>query len=293
VELSWFTKLKITAAVTAGVVVIGLLAWPLVAPPEPFGVVSVFAGGISFNHALALAGLAFLTGLLACLLSWPYGRQIGMLAVPAGLAVWAVRSGSMTNLVSLNAAASRRQAIFTAFEWEPLFWLAIVAVGFLGTLLGYKIQSKFASHKEEQDSKTGILIAAVALVSSVLIAQFCIKILAQDVRIDSFVAQPLVGQIVFAVLVSFGLAAFIVKVFLNAGYLWPIIASAFVTFFVSTVYVNQEMLQRLVQHYPPVFSPNAVIAILPVQMVALGTLGSIAGYWMAVRYSYWRQHPMQ
>lgn len=292
-ELSWFTRLKITAAVTAGVVVIGFLAWPLVAPPEPFGVVSVFIGGISFNHALALAGLAFLTGLLACLLSWPYGRQIGMLAVPAGLAVWAVRSGSMANLVSLNAAADRRQAIFTAFEWEPLFWLTIVAVGFLGTLLGYKIQSNFTSHKEEQNPKTGILIAAVALVSSVLIAQFFIRILAQDVRMDSFVGQPIVGQIVFAVLVSFGLAAFIVKVFLNAGYLWPIIASAFVTLFVSTVYVNQEMLQRLVQHYPPVFFPNAVIAILPVQMVALGTLGSIAGYWMAIRYNYWRQHPMQ
>ncbi|GAI88636.1 unnamed protein product, partial [marine sediment metagenome] len=27
-----------------------------------------------------------------------------------------------------------------------------------------------------------------------------------------------------------------------------------------------------------------------VQMVALGTLGSIAGYWMGIRYDFWRKH---
>jgi hypothetical protein len=55
-------------------------------------------------------------------------------------------------------------------------------------------------------------------------------------------------------------------------------------------YVKQSTLQRLAQEWPVVFFPNAVISILPVQIVAFGTLGSITGYWLAVRYNYWRKH---
>ena len=74
-ELSWLMKLRIIAAVAVGAVLIGFLAWPLAQPPEPFDVVSIpgFAGSV------ALAGLAFLVGLIAYFLSWPYGREIGIL----------------------------------------------------------------------------------------------------------------------------------------------------------------------------------------------------------------------
>jgi hypothetical protein len=49
----------------------------------------------------------------------------------------------------------------------------------------------------------------------------------------------------------------------------------------------------LVQNWPAAFFPNSVISILPIQMVAFGTLGSVAGYWMAIRYEYWRKHEMK
>jgi len=310
VELSWLMKLRIAAAAAAGVILIGFLAWPLVAPPGPFGAVSVVTGDMNFGGAITLAGLAFLAGLLAYFLSWPYGREIGILAVPAGLAIWAVRSGNMASLIQsratlagqqqqqIIATVARRQDLFAALKWEPLFWLAIIAVGFAGVLVGSRIRSKHGPDEAEKkaNSKANIYLnAAVALVGSGLIAQFCIGILAQDVRIfddklGSVVAQPTVGQIVFAVFVSFGLAAFVVKRFLDAGYIWPIIAGAFVTVFAITTYVKQDMLQHLVQHCPAAFFPNVVISILPVQMAAFGALGSIAGYWMAVRCNYSRKH---
>ncbi len=306
-ELSLQMKLRIAAAAAAGVGLIGFLAWPLAEPPEPFGAVSVLAlhqsgaglvGGMSFGGAITLAILAFLAGLLAYFLSWPYGREIGVLAVPAGLAVWAVRCGDMAGLTQLNPTLAQRQGLFAAIKWEPVFWLAIVAAGFAGVLLGRKISASPNPNNPEKkaDSKSNIYLkAAIAVVGSGLIAQFCIGIFAQDIRVfdnklGSLVAQPAVGQIVFAVLVSFGIAAFIVKKFLNASYIWPIIASAFVTVYVVTTYARQDVLQYLVKSWPTVFFPNAVISILPVQIVAFGTLGSIAGYWLAVRYNYWREH---
>ena len=179
--------------------------------------------------------------------------------------------------------------------------MALVAAGFLGTLLGRTISAKKAgpnkTQKKSNPLKNIYLKPVLALVGSGLIAYFCIGLLAQDIRIfdsklGSVVAQPAVGQIVFAVLVSFGIAGFVVKKFLNAGYIWPIISSAFITLFAVSTYVKHDILQHLIQYWPAVFFPNAAAAVLPVQMAAFGTLGSIWGYWLAVRYDYWRKHEL-
>jgi hypothetical protein len=287
-------KLRIAAAVAVGVVLIGILAWPLAAPAEPFGAVSVPA----FGGAITLVVLAFSAGFIGYFISWPHGREIGILAVPSGLAIWAVRCGNMADLMRVNPTLAQRQAVFAALKWEPIFWLAIVAAGFGGVLLGQKIRLKPEPSKNEEKSKSEssvYLNAIIALVGSVLIAQFCLRIFAQDVRIfdprlGSVMAQPAIGQVVFAVLVSFGIAAFIFKKFLNVSYIWPIAASALVTGFAITTYLKQDILQYLIGQHPAAFFCNAVTSVLPVQMVAFGTLGSIAGYWLAVRYSHWRKH---
>jgi len=298
-ELSLLMRLRIAAAVATGVVLIGILAWPLAASSEPLA--AVRAGDIGPGGAITLVVLAFLTGFIAYFVSWPHGREIGILAVPSGLAIWGVRSGSMTTLMQLNPTAAQRQALLTTFKWDSIFWLVIVAAGFAGVLLGQKILSspRPAEKQKKSDSKPAqYLNAIIALVGSALIAQFCIRIFAQDVkvfdnRLGSVVAQPSVGQILFAVLISFKIAAFVVKKFLDVSYIWPIMATVLVSAFAASTYANQNVLQYLVQQWPAAFFTNSVISILPLQIVAFGTLGSIAGYWMAVRYKYWRKHEMK
>ena len=301
-ELSLIMRLRIAAAAATGVVLIGILAWPLAAPSEPLD--AVLAGDISIGGLITLVVLSFLTGLLAYFVSWPHGREIGILAVPFGLAIWAVRSGSMTNLMQLNPTIEQRLAVFSAFKWDSAFWLTLVAAGFFGVLLGQKIMSGPASSAKPVKEKTSgskaaqFLSVIIALASSVFIAQFCIKMFAQDVslldsRLGVIMAQPSVGQIVFAVFVSFGLAAFIVKKFLDVSYIWPTIATVLLTVFAASSYAKRDMLQYFIQQWPSAFFINSVISILPVQVVAFGTLGSIAGYWMAIRYNYWRKHEMK
>ncbi len=284
-DLTWAVKLKVTITLLVGIILIGFLA-PLGTPVEPFGVVSVPALG----GAVALVGLAVLAGFISYFLSWPNGREIGILAVPAGLAIWAVRGGNMAALMRLAPTLVQRQALFASLKWEPIFWLAIVAAGFGGVLIAQHLVS---AHSAEAAAKAGrsssVVHRILAVVASGLIAQFCIGIFAQDVkiadyRLGSVMAQPATGQIVFAVLVSFGIAAFLVKKFLDTSYIWPTVASALVTGFVVITYVRGDTLQYLIEHHPPVFFSNAVTSILPVQMVAFGVLGSIAGYWLAVRY---------
>lgn len=305
-ELSLLMRLRIAAAAATGVVLIGILAWPLTASTEPLS--AVCASDIGPVGAITLVVLAFLTGFIAYFVSWPYGREIGILAVPSGLAIWAIRSGSMASLMQLNPTAAQRQALLTTFKWDSIFWLVIVAAGFAGVLLGQKILSSTRlarrggpaeTQKKSNSKPVQYLNAIIALVGSALIAQFCIRIFAQDVKVfdnklGSIVAQPSVGQILFAVLISFKIAAFVVKKFLDVSYIWPAIAAVLVTAFAASAYANQELLQYLVQQQlPAAFFTNSVISILPIQMVAFGTLGAVAGYWMAVRYSYWRKHEMK
>lgn len=296
-ELSWSMKLRIAASMAAGVVLIGFLAWPLAAPPDPLSVVSLTAGSISGGGAVVLAGLAFLAGFIGYFLSWPHGREIGILAVPAGLTIWAFRSGRMVSLIR-RTDPTEHSELFAALRWEPLFWLAIVAVGFAGVLLARKVTSKPEPEhttKKSNFRKNQYLNIVIALAASVLIAQLCISIFAQgtrspDDKLGSVIVQPAAGQIIFAVFMSFGIAAFVVKTFLNLSYIWPTIASGFVTAFSIVSYGKQDVLQHLSSNWPTAFFSHAVISVLPIHMVALGTLGSIAGYWMAIRYNYWRKH---
>ena len=295
-ELSLRMKLRIAAAMAVGVVVIGILAWPLAKPAEPFGAVSL--AGLGPAVAAGLVALAFLVGLIAYFASWPHGREIGILAVPSGLAIWALRTGNMASQVQMSPTLDQRLALLTAIRWEPLFWLAMAFAGFAGVLCAQRIHQAPAAEKPQAKPKAVLnsyLNAAVALLASVLIATISLGKLAQDVQmtngdLGSVVSQPAVGQVLFGVIVAFGLAAFIVKVFLNAGYIWPILASALVTPFVITSYAKLDTVTHLARHWPGAFFSNRALAILPVQIVAFGTLGAIAGYWTGIRYDFWRKH---
>jgi hypothetical protein len=298
VELSILMKLRIAVAFAVGTILIGFLAWPLVAPAEPAGVVSFITGNISSLDSIILLALAFLCGFIAYFFCWPFGREVAILAAPAGLALWSIRSGNMGTLIQLNPTLAQRQQIFTAIKWEPILWLIIILAGFAGVLLAQKLKpapKTINTPHETKKTSRSYLNSLIAIVTSGIIAQVCIGILAQDVRVPdnklaSVVAQPAIGQIIFALLVAFGLAAFIAKKFLDANYIWPIISSGFVAGLTITFYVDPIILEYLTEHHPPIFFSNGLLAILPIQVVTFATLGSIIGYWLAIRYEYWRKH---
>lgn len=298
-ELSLLMRLRIAASVATGVILIGILAWPLASSSVPMN--AVLAADIGTGGLVTLVVLSFLAGIIAYFVSWPYGREIGILAVPSGLTIWAVRSGSMSTLLQLNPTIEQRQSIYSSFIVDSAFWLVLVAAGFIGVLLAQKIIS--GSRRTKKSKKPGTksvqyLSAIIAMAGTVFITQFCIRIFAQDIsfsddKLGSIVSQPSVGQIVFAVFISFGIAAFIVKKFLDVSYIWPAIATVFLTIFAVNSYAREDVLLYFIQQWPSSIFINSIISILPVQLVAFGCLGSVAGYWMAIRYSYWRKHEMK
>jgi hypothetical protein len=303
-ELTWINKLRIAAVAAVGIVVIGLLAWPLVAPADPLS--PVRASAVSFPGTLLLLVLALGVGFVGYFISWPHGREIGILGVPFGLTIWAARSGPMRTLTQIWDDAAERATLVHSLRLEPFYWLLIVTAGFAGVLLAQRLRrapQSSALDSEPQPAPTvgeslsrrpgtnvytnGLIAMAVA----VIVSQFFVGAFVQNLATSRNVsAQPAVGQIIFGVTAAFALAAFVVKRFLNLSYVLPAVASLWVIALAEIVHYRSQTIQRFAETYPATFFPHSIFAVVPVQLVALGTIGSVLGFWMAVRYDWWRKH---
>lgn len=296
-ELSWINKLRIGLVAAMGIVVIGILCWPLAAPRDPMAPVRCTSVGIL--GTIVLLVVAFIVGAVAYYISWPHGREMGILAVPFGLCAWSVRSGSMAVLNEAANTVARRTAVLNSLLLEPLYWLLIVAVGFAGVLAAQRMARMVvpgAPADETTRTKSSLtsrmattFLAAVLL--SVIVAQLFLAATAKDIPpFHGVVAtQPPSGQIAFAVIVAFAAAAFVIKQLLGVSYILPAVASIFIIPFAQIFYNRGGNLESALMQ-PATFFNNGALAILPLQLVAFGAIGSVVGYWMAIRYRYWRTH---
>jgi hypothetical protein len=193
---------------------------------------------------------------------------------------------------------AQRQDFFSWLRWESVFWLGVVAAGFAGVVLADRLSGQSAEPKIESKMNPkfrGDLGALISVVGSAVIAHILISMLAQSVklpdeRIGWVVAQPAKAQVVFAVLVGFGAAGFVVKKLFGLSYIWPVVGGAILVFYALSRYGRGELLRYVAEEHPANYFSSPLICILPVQMMAFGAIGSVAGYWLAVRYDWWRKH---
>ncbi len=294
-ELSWINKVRIGAVAALGIVLIGVLAWPLAAPEDPLAPVRSMQ--FSGSGTLVLLALALATGFIGYFLAWPHGREIGILGVPFGLLVWILRSGSMQTLTQANTTAAGRQALMESLRFESVYWLLIVAAGFLGVLLAQRIRSGSGVPVTIDSIKSFLrpniaIMAAASLVVTTVLTHFFLGVFAQDLAAASHKAatQPAIGQVFFGGIAAFAVAGFAIKRFLDLSYVWPTIATILVIPFSIATYGRADTIQKFAETKPATLFPHAVFAIVPLQLVALGTIGAVIGYWLAVRYDYWRKH---
>ena len=295
-ELSWLMRFRIAAAFAAGVGLLGFLPWDIV-KPDADGVFSLLSGNISVPDLLICAGLAFGVGFLASIVCTPFGAQIGIIAAPAGMAVWAMRSAPLSGLFQAAPAVQSRLVVYSKLKFEGFIWLALAACGFAGAIAADKIFRRKAVDLPDNVKPVyklpEFVQCAAAVVATVFISNFFINIFARgvsfpDSQLKEVVAQPANSQIAFAVMVSFGLCGFLAKRFLSAKAFWPAAASVIITYYFTTVYVKSSILVQLAQVWPAVFFQKPITAVLPVQMVSFACLGAVWGYWLAVRYHIWQ-----
>lgn len=299
-ELSIINRLRIAAVFAIGIVIMGFLAWPLVVSDDPSAAITLHGGQVDIISMLLCLALAVVLGAAAYFVSYPYGYEIGPLVVPAGLATWACRGGDMTSLIRMHNTIQGRTALYAALRWEGLFWLVVITAGFAGVYLAMKISkgkpgSEFSISQSTSSSMNKNLNILTAIIATVVVTLVMIGLLARDVNMfDSelglVTGQPGTGQIAFAVMTAFGVAAFLAKKILDVDYRYPAAASVLLLVFALTAYTKQDVLKYMVENWPAAFYTRAICAMLPIQIVSFAFLGSVSGFWLAIKFDYWHKH---
>lgn len=300
-ELRWPIKLRIAAAAIFGVFVTGFLCWPMVRPQDLLSTVSFASGNLTALDILVVISLATLTGFGGYFISWPYGKHIAVLSVPAGIAFWCIRAGSVAGVLKLDPGVEWYREVLNIFRWEGFVWMLVVGAGFLGVFAASKLkpsQEVLPVAKKDINKKNVYINQIIALGVSCLIALFCINFLARaskefDTELGTVFSQPAKGQIIFAVIAAFGVCGFVCKKVLDVSYHWPSLASCLLIGIAVIVYGRTSTtasISHLIGRWPIVFYLSPVMSISPAQMVSFGVIGSVAGFWAALRYEYWRMH---
>lgn len=301
-NITWPMRVRAIAAMAVGAIVLGGLAWPLVRPELPGAAITLINCPIGIPAVLICLLLAFGAGFAAYFAAWPAGKIFAPYAAPTGLAIWAMQSGSMQQLLLDHHDLPQRQALYTALRWEGLFWLLICAAGYLGVLAASKLAKGniviLGQYNGQKPKGMGLWgNAMLAVVITLVVGWLAVGLFVQDIhqldnKLGSVVGQPGNRQIAFGVFAAFCLAAYAVKYGLKIGYIPVAAASALLTFIGATRLLRGDTLAHLAGQWPVAYFNHAVNAITPLQMVAFAFLGAITGYWMAVKFHHeqWQFH---
>ena len=288
-NVHWLTRIRTLVSLVAGAIIVGWFGWPMVRPDDPLGAICLVDNMINPGELLMLCALAFAAGFIAYLASWPKGSMTAPLAAPAGMAAWVFASGDMRTLFITNSTLMERQIVYAILCWEGLFWLTLVAAGLLGVLVGWFIQTRNQKLEPIKPSAIGnrAVNFAIAAAGSMAIVWLLVGILAQDVRqadekLGYVIGQPGKGQIAFAVCVAFLAAGFAVTHFLKIGYLVPMACSAIAVFIAMRYAASPSVLNQMAG-WPVAYVAKSICGVLPIQMVAFGSIGAFIGYQSALK----------
>jgi hypothetical protein len=300
-ELSWLSRLRLALAIATGIVLLAVVAGPLLEQPDPYSPVTFFERRLSAQTGLTLGALAFAAGFIAYWLAWPYGREMAVVAAPAGLAVIAMRGGSVTDLFRSSPEVSTRIAAYASFRWEAAFWLLIVLAGIAGSFAAGRIRSPSdAARRNAVDpadrritrepavALNGLLALALSTAIAYIGLAVFVKAVPTPTMTGTVSSQPLPAQIACGTMLAFGVAAFAIKLAFRFDWSIPVGAILVTNFLVMSLASSPALVSEMAAKWPPAVLAQAPFGILPIQMVAYGTLGSLLGYWLAVRYNIWR-----
>jgi len=323
--MTTIVKIKVAIVLALGVLGYGILGWRFFEPTEPGGAISFVADGINWSSVGMGILLAVLLSGIGTLIGRSQGEHIGPLAVPAGLATLAIRSGGMERLL-IEHVEGARVTMFYGMMAEVLFWGFLVAVGFI-VAWAIRVMS-MASSKDSDDAsganpqksdKTGSgkgkshlpvrhsggfrkRHTSSLLLSGLMASGFCVVVtlllLLILVQSDT---EPLgaagniqvggpasVKQIVLAVGLAFFLGALASHQLFEVRLGWFLLCPVLVSFLAYSLGVYKSVLPVTDVPVAPQFIPKSILfaTILPVQYVGVGVLAIVIGYWYSFEMRY-------
>jgi cellobiose-specific phosphotransferase system component IIC len=176
--------------------------------------------------------------------------------------------------------------IYMSLRWEGAFWLLVVAAGYVGVKLAARLCGDTGKAEETEIKKQATGEIALPLVVTSAIAWPLVNILAQSpkipvIKVGTIYSQPYQAQIAFALLAGFGIAGYLVRRYMKVRLEIPIISTVLFSLG-AAIYCGRDSIQSLALNMPPSFFKFPICSILPIQIIAFGSLGVLVGYAIAV-----------
>jgi len=307
-------KIKIWVILGVMVLLFGVLGWSWVRPADGYDGLTVVLSGKPGTVILSAIGLGMLGVVVGVLFGRRHGIQMGMLAIPAGLTVWAVLSGNMERMLLEYSAAEARQGMFFQLMGDAFIWSILVGMGCGFTWLIGGVQRSAATTNLDQEaslvsegpSKTskknklklefldnvwvnGIL----GVVITCVIAWLLVRILGQARHVslsypvtDEASIVPATGQIIFAVALGFFLAALTAHQLTEVSLWYLLICPLLISVIAYNCGVQDGIIETL-NGSGPAFIPKSIVfaTILPIQFIGVGTFSLMGGYYYSVGMS--------
>ena len=246
---------------------------------------------------LIALGLTIITSGLGCLLGRSAAIPFGALAAPVGLCTWVLHSKGLDRLILDFSDNAQRSGLFRGFLIEVFLWAGLV-------LLSYFIPVLISRSKTNDDGMAGdkttklqgesakqSLFNCLSGVGLVCLAGFLVlKVLAQSTGAlagespaVAVITAPKIGQVLFAIYVSFFIGAWGVKHLFRVP-TWPLLIGPAIVAFTSYVLASRIFLpQTLIDQAPAFVRPTVNFAMtLPLQMIAVGSLAILVAHWPAL-----------
>ena len=313
--ISGITKIKILIVLGVSGLLFAWLGWSWVRPTDAQDSLTVVMSGHALRVVLAVLILGLIGTAIGVWVGKPYGRQLGMLAIPAGLTVWAIQAGNMERLLMRHSEAGARVGFFYGLIGDSIIWFAVVVLGATaawlaadklgttrperGNMPAPETAGKDISTKSKGNSLANKLMENAwvrgisGLIVGGMVAIMLVKILGQarQVRLsEQPVVEasmvPTIGQIIFAVGVGFFLAGLAAHQLTEIP-LPHLLAAPLLVSVVAYIYGAQDWIIESLNGGGAAFVPVSVTfaTILPVQYIGVGTLAVILGYYYSVGIS--------
>ena len=281
-------RIKLLSALAVAAVVFWYVGWWAAAPIDPDGPVSLLMVDQGVVTMAELLGLAVVVSSLAVAICGAGSAERGPLAVAVGLAAMALRGGEMDRLVlfRLTATDARPTALDAYPVWsliaETWLWLALIGAGLV---VGRWVEGWFEQGREDS---TGLQSVGGRLerrgggapgsdirqaIGSIAVSFFIAWGLLTFTT-GSEALPVLKGQIYFALIVSFLIAALIAHGFFqSAARVWLLIAIAFVAMVAYAYGRPDDATLETARRLGTYVTLRPIARPLPIEFAALGAIG--------------------
>ena len=291
--VGFFEKVRVFLACLVAIVLVSYIGWMVAQPVDPEMAVTFTAGSRNLLAIWpALLVLTVVSAAVGSAVAGPRLPEAGMFAAAVGLAGLALHGGSMEMLLSYVGGAdpSGRRSLMFSMAIDSALWAALLAVSWIVVLMVGRwlweptaVQPANRPGSKNASDKGGSIVemlggGILALAITAIVALFFIWMTIARTPV-AIIAR---GQVIASVFFGLYLGAMVARYFTGVDcaryYMGAPLVVAVIGFLLG--YLQSGMGWALPAYAQLATTPpHALARPLPIEFIAVGLAGAIAGFW--------------